>query len=146
MISHDIIVVKEQTFPVVEYSRGRYANDAFPQITCEWDFKVWLEATPFMVGDYVTYVKPPITFANFHAGTVYTITDKCKSFDEMETTQYQPYHPLLVQLTPLPDANGAPHMRGSEWRDIKWLRRLSEEELDTFVRPYLDRIRHHSQA
>ena len=147
MIQHDIIVVKPPATPVVPYQQSNWYNNTpvatrrYPNIESQEQLNKWLLETPYAVGDYVTYSRMPIYEANLpHA--VFMVMDRVRDFNILVSQTYAPYHHKLLQLQTLESFDGHTVL---DWKDIHNLRKLSENEITTVVRPYLDRVRNRSQ-
>jgi hypothetical protein len=140
MIAHEIVVVKsvnvyQGTFPVTTHATP------YPNITDQSSLDTWLTTTPFSVGDYVTFLPNPMLPQAVEFG-VSVIVEMEKDFTTMTTTSYSPYHPLLIQRKGLPREHEGAMVQGHvQWDNIKSMRKVTENEWNTLVKPYLDRVR-----
>jgi hypothetical protein len=139
MISHEVIVTPEAQV----YTRSPVSNgEPFPNIKSQADLdKYWAES-PFAIGDFVTY-SPQNFFTANSIASVYQIMDTVTDFTVMQTRNHIPYHPVLVRLQSLPQPTGS---QWDRWDDLRNLRKLNELEIETTVRPHLDRVRGNSQS
>lgn len=139
MIEQDIIIVKEPTYPVASYSTAPWTTSVshrWPDIKSQHDLDVWWTTSQFQKGDIVTYSRAPIGMY-FDPGIIYLIEEVCTNFTNLRSNTYAPYNPLLVLLKPIVLLKGN-QVRAMEWRDVHWLRKCTEHELEQQIWPYLD--------
>ena len=139
MIKHDIIITK--VVPVASTHNSHISQVAYPKINSQEDLDNWIKATEFKVGRYACFGTYPLTAS--HAAQIKEIVGHITDYDQVERRGYIPYNPIIAVLQPLTfDQQGK---RTAPYKDdIRSLRVLTDHEVETIVKPYLDRIQNHS--
>lgn len=141
MITHEIVVAPESAnnYQHTNPQSAWYQNttNRWPNITNQADLDKWLENCPYAVGDYVTYSRLPLNSHQIPMA-IYQVGMLCEDYQRLTTQSYAPYHFRLLFLQTLENAEGN---STAEWRDVSNLRKLSNQEVEELVRPWLDRVR-----
>lgn len=143
MIKHTIEVTPEPKYHSQSANGTWYQSPtAFPEISTQEELDKWRLNTAFKIGKYVSFGR---VMSMHQARSIYQIVAHVENINELTRQSYSPYNPKVIwkQTIYRPDDGTIPE---AVLDDLRGLSILTDEEVDKYVKPYLDSLRNHSTA
>jgi hypothetical protein len=141
MIKHSIIVKPE---PVIQTTQATWYQNgtAFPEITSQEDLDKWRLNTPFKIGKYVTFGR---VMSMHQSRSIYQIVAHVDDYSKLQRQSYHPHNPLVIwKQTIHREPDGIIPQAVAD--DLRGLNILTDDEVERYVKPYLDSVRNYSTA